>query len=59
MVDKSHVFKLLVLKNKLAKFDRLGYFAKTIEEAENLSKILASKNCIIDLSKLDPLFLHR
>ena len=37
MVDKSHVFKLLVLKNKLAKFDKLGYFAATSQEAENLN----------------------
>ena len=34
MVDKSHIFKLLVLKNKLAKFDRLGYFAANKKEAE-------------------------
>ena len=59
MVDKSHVFKLLVLKNKLAKFDKLGYFAATSQEAENLNKILASKNAIIDLSKLDSTFLNR
>ena len=32
MVDKEHVFKLLVLKNKLAKFDKQGYFAAKSEE---------------------------
>lgn len=59
MVDKSHIFKLLVLKNKLAKFEQLGYFAKTFEEAENLKKILAKQNTVIDLSKLDQTFLNR
>ena len=59
MVDKSHIFKLLVLKNKLSKFDQLGYFAKTSNEAENLNKILKTKNAIIDLSKLDSAFLNR
>jgi len=59
MVNKSHVFKLLVLKNKLAKFDQLGYFAKTIEEAENLKEILTKQNAVIDLSKLDHTFLNR
>ena len=29
LVDKSHIFKLLVLKNKLEKFDKYGCFAKT------------------------------
>ena len=59
MVDKSHVFKLLVLKNKLAKFEKMGYFASTIEEAENLNKILNSNNAVLDLSKLDSTFLNR
>lgn len=59
MVDKSHVFKLLVLKNKLAKFDRLGYFAKNKTELENLDKILSSQNVIIDFSKLDVAFQNR
>ena len=59
MVDKSHIFKLLVLKNKLVKFDKLGYFAKTENDAKNLDKILSSKNVILDLSKLDPIFLNR
>lgn len=59
MVDKSHVFKLLVLKNKLAKFEKMGYFASTVEEAENLNKILNSNNAVIDLSKLDSTFLNR
>ena len=59
MVDKQHVFKLLVLKNKLAKFAQLGYFATTKEETENLDKILASENITIDLSKLDIIFQNR
>lgn len=59
MVDKSHVFKLLVLKNKLAKFDKLGYFAATQSEAENLKNILLAKNPVIDLSKLDVIFQNR
>lgn len=59
LVDKSHIFKLLVLKNKLAKFDKDGCFAKTKDEAENLDKILQSKFAIIDLSKLDPTFQNR
>ena len=59
MVDKSHVFKLLVLKNKLAKFEKLGYFAANANEAENLNKILDSNKTIIDLSKLDPIFMNR
>lgn len=59
MVDKSHVFKLLVLKNKLAKFEQLGYFAKNKTEVEKLNHILESDCAIIDLSKLDPAFQNR
>ena len=59
MVDKSHIFKLLVLKNKLAKFDRLGYFAKNKNEVEALKHILNSKCTIIDISKLDGAFQNR
>ena len=59
LVDKSHIFKLLVLKNKLAKFDKDGCFAKTKTEAENLDKILESDFAIIDLSKLDSIFQNR
>lgn len=59
MVDKSHVFKLLVLKNKLAKFERLGYFAKDRSEVEKVDRILNSKCAIIDLSKLDSAFQNR
>ena len=59
MVDKSHVFKLLVLKNKLAKFDRLGYFAKNRQEVDRLHQILGAKCAIIDLSKLDLTFQNR
>lgn len=59
MVDKSHVFKLLVLKNKLVKFDKLGYFAANSDEVNVIDKILASKCSIIDLSKLDIAFQNR
>ncbi len=59
MVDKSHVFKLLVLKNKLAKFDKEGYFAGSAKEAENLKNILNKKFAVIDLSKLDSTFQNR
>ena len=59
MVEKAHEFKLLVLKNKLAKFDKLGYFASTKTEADKLSSILAENRIVIDLSKLDTLFQNR
>ena len=59
MVDKSHIFKLLVLKNKLAKFDKLGYFAATAKDANNLKQILALKTATIDISKLDTVFQNR
>ena len=59
MVDKAHVFKLLVLKNKLAKFDRLGYFAKNKQEVDSLKHFINAKCTIIDLSKLDTAFQNR
>ena len=59
MVDKSHIFKLLVLKNKLAKFDKLGYFAKDKSEVDSIDKIFDSKCVIIDFSKLDVVFQNR
>ena len=59
MVDNSHIFKLLVLKNKLIKFDRLGYFAKNNNEVETLNHILNQKIAVIDLSKLDTSFQNR
>ncbi len=59
MVDKSHVFKLLVLKNKLAKFDKLGYFAANKQEVDKIDAILNSKCAIIDLSKLDTAIQNR
>ena len=59
MVDSSHVFKLFVLKTKLAKLRRLGYFADNYTEVKTLEEIL-SKNCvIIDLSKLDNAFQNQ
>lgn len=59
MVDKQHIFKLLVLKNKLAKFERQGYFAKDKSETEILLNILSNKNVVIDLSRLEPVFQNR
>lgn len=59
MVDNSHVFKLLVLKNKLKKFDEMGYFAANQDEASNLNKILTMQSAVLDLSKLDALFQNR
>ena len=59
MVDKSHVFKLLVLKNKLSKFEKQGYFAKNKTEADKINYILNSKCSIIDISKLDIAFQNR
>ena len=59
MVDNSHIFKLLVLKNKLNKFDKMGYFATNQVEAECLTKILSQQSAYIDLSKLDAVFQNR
>ena len=59
MVDKSHIFKLLVLKNKLAKFDKTGYFANNKDDVDKINKILDSKCAIIDLSDLDSSFQNR
>lgn len=59
MVEKSHIFKLLVLKNKLTKFEKLNYFATTQDEVHKLSQILNSNCSVIDLSGLDNLFLNR
>lgn len=59
MVDCAHVFKLLVLKNKLAKFDKLGYFANNYQELNSLNDIFKEKCVILDLSKLEPSFLNQ
>lgn len=59
MVDNQHIFKLLVLKNKLAKFEKQGYFASSQKEVDNLDKILEQKCSIIDLSGMDTLFQNR
>ena len=58
MVDKQHLFKLLVLKNKLNKFEKLGYFANKQTEVDNAKTILESDDVTIDLSKLDALFVN-
>ena len=59
MVEKEHEFKLLVLKNKLAKFKNLGYFAGNQSEVNKIDEILNSDNVFIDLSKLDAAFQNR
>ena len=59
MVNNSHIFKLIVLKNKLERFEKQGYFAATKQEAENIYKIINSKDTVIDLSKLDNIFQNR
>ncbi len=56
MVDKQHVFRLFVLKNKLSFLSKLGYFAENTAEADSLGKILESKNPVIDISSLDSAF---
>ena len=59
MVDKQHIFKLFVLKNRLANFQKLGYFATDKSEVDVLDKILDSDVSVIDLSKLNVLFQNR
>ena len=59
MVDKSHVFKLLVLKNKLTKYDAFGYFAKAKEDVLSTEKAFKSNCTVIDVSKLDTIFQNR
>jgi len=59
MVEKSHIFKLLVFKNKLEKFSSAGYFASNPADAANLINILNSDFAIIDLSHVDNLFQNR
>ncbi|MBR6127597.1 hypothetical protein IKQ21_07935 [bacterium] len=59
MVDKSHVFKLLVLKNKLSKYNSFGYFAKTSDEVKKIETILKSDCAVIDVSKMDTIFQNR
>jgi len=59
MVEKSHIFKLLVLKNKLAKFDKENLFANNIEEIQSINKALNSRTRVIDISHLNNLFQSR
>ncbi len=59
MVDKSHIFKLLVLKNKLSKYKKLGYFASDSKDVEKVSAITSKKCAVIDVSKLDSAFQNR
>lgn len=59
MVEKSHIFKLLVLKNKLAKFEKEGYFAIAQDEIDSLNRIINLKSSVIDLSILNSQFQNR
>ncbi|MBR1776950.1 hypothetical protein IJ750_07755 [bacterium] len=59
MVDNSHVFKLLALKNKLIKLEKMGYFAENAKESFRLKEIIKSGNANFDLSKLDAAFQNR
>ncbi len=59
MVDNKHIFKLLVLKNKLSKFEKLGYFATKKKEVEIIENILSEDCVVIDFSKLDTPFLNK
>ena len=53
MVDKQHVFKLFVLKNKLSFLQKTGYFADKISDVESVKEILNSDNPVIDISLPD------
>ena len=59
MVDRAHIFKLLVLKNKLAKFEKEGYFAIAQEEIDSLNRIINLKSSVLDLSVLNSQFQNR
>ena len=59
MVDHSHIFKLLVLKNKLARFAKLGYFATDKKEADSLNKIFEKNAAVINLHGVEPVFQNR
>ena len=47
------------MKNKLAKFDKEGYFAVTQEELNSINKVLNSKSAVLDLTSLAPQFQNR
>ena len=54
MVDKQHVFKLFVLKNKLNYLQKTGYFADRKEDIDTINKILECECSIIDISHVLP-----
>ena len=56
MVDKQHILKLFVLKNRLSFLQRNGYFADEKQEADNLNKILSADSVCIDITKPDSNF---
>lgn len=56
MVDKQHIFKLFVLKNKLNYLAKAGYFADNQNDADSLKKILEADCSIIDISAISPAF---
>lgn len=59
MVEKSHEFRLIVLRNALKKLSDLKYFASSKKEADALKPILESDYAILDFSKTDSKFLNR
>ncbi len=59
MVDKQHIFKLLVLKNKLAKFEKLGYFAISQKEIPVFDKMFSANTAVVDISILEPVFQNK
>ncbi|MCQ2753678.1 MAG: hypothetical protein MJ231_01370 [bacterium] len=59
LVEKAHEFRLIVLKNKLSKFEKAGYFATDKAEVDSLDDLLSQHTVTFDLSKIDALFLNR
>lgn len=59
MVDTSHIFKLFVLKTKLNKLSKFGYFADNYNDVKKIEKILSQDFVVFDLSKLDAPFRNQ
>lgn len=59
MVDTSHVFKLFVLKTKLNKLGKTGYFADNYNDVKRINEILSKEFAVFDLSNLDAPFQNQ
>ncbi len=59
MFDSSHVLKLFVLKTKLNKLSKFGYFADNYSDVKKINDILQNECVIFDLSKLDSSFQYQ